>query len=205
MKDYGSAGADRHGAEHADRPHRRDCAGTCAGEGDLANFDATTPLTCAQMNSTKTGYYITGRDAEKFVSNSTIFLGTVFTGSFLPARSGLDRHLQRRRHRLPLRVRPRLRRRRRSRRTRHRPGRSPHRDRLRPARRARASRPAAAAAVAAAVAAATAATRSCSSPATAASTTTARATVRRAASRSARGGSAERAIATREGGSRCDE
>ena len=55
----------------------------CAGEGDLANFDASTPISCATMNTTKKGYYIVGRDAEKFVSNSTIFLGKVFTGSFL--------------------------------------------------------------------------------------------------------------------------
>lgn len=54
-------------------------------EGDLADFDAPTPLTCSQMLSTKQGYYITGRDAEKFISPSTIFLGNVFTGSFLPA------------------------------------------------------------------------------------------------------------------------
>jgi hypothetical protein len=59
------------------------CSGTCTGEGDLANFDASTPISCATMNTTKKGFYIVGRDAEKFISNSTIFLGKVFTGSFL--------------------------------------------------------------------------------------------------------------------------
>jgi len=54
------------------------------GEADLADFDAPTPLTCSQMNATKQGYFITGRDAEKFLSNSFIFLGTLYTGSFLP-------------------------------------------------------------------------------------------------------------------------
>ena len=35
---------------------------------------------CDQMKSTTMGYYITGRDAEKFITNSVVFLGTVFTG-----------------------------------------------------------------------------------------------------------------------------
>jgi hypothetical protein len=45
------------------------------------------------MNATTSGYFITARDAEAFVSNSVIFLGTVFTGSFLqadPATSSCD-------------------------------------------------------------------------------------------------------------------
>ena len=54
-------------------------------ESDLADFDDPTPLTCAQMQATTSGYYITARDAEAFVSNSVIFLGTVFAGSFLQA------------------------------------------------------------------------------------------------------------------------
>jgi type IV pilus assembly protein PilY1 len=54
-------------------------------ESDLADFDAATPLTCSQMMSTKQGYFLTARDGEAFVSNSIIFLGTVFTGSFLRA------------------------------------------------------------------------------------------------------------------------
>jgi hypothetical protein len=54
-------------------------------EDSLANFAATSPMTCSQMQSTTSGYFITGRDAEKFVSSSTIFLGTVFTGSFFPS------------------------------------------------------------------------------------------------------------------------
>jgi Tfp pilus tip-associated adhesin PilY1 len=62
-----------------------DCSGTCVGEGELADFDAPTPPTCAQMKASYVGYYITARDAEKFVTASTIFLGEVFTGSFFPA------------------------------------------------------------------------------------------------------------------------
>jgi type IV pilus assembly protein PilY1 len=54
------------------------------GESDLADFDDPTPLSCDQMKSTRSGYYITARDAEKFITNSVVFLGTVFTASFLP-------------------------------------------------------------------------------------------------------------------------
>ena len=54
------------------------------GEADLADFDDPTPLDCSVMKSTKKGYYITARDAEKFITNSVIFLGTVFTASFIP-------------------------------------------------------------------------------------------------------------------------
>jgi type IV pilus assembly protein PilY1 len=51
-------------------------------EGNLLNPDAATPPTCSALTAA-VGYMITARDGEKFVSNSTIFLGTVFTGSFL--------------------------------------------------------------------------------------------------------------------------
>jgi Tfp pilus tip-associated adhesin PilY1 len=34
------------------------------------------------------GYYLTGRDREKFITNSVIFLGDVFTGSFVPSPVG---------------------------------------------------------------------------------------------------------------------
>jgi hypothetical protein len=54
------------------------------GESDLADFDDPTPLDCSVMKSTKKGYYITARDAEKFITNSVVFLGTVFTASFVP-------------------------------------------------------------------------------------------------------------------------
>ena len=54
-------------------------------EADLADFDAPTPLTCSQMQATTEGYFIAGRDAEKFITNSVVFLGTVFTGSFMPS------------------------------------------------------------------------------------------------------------------------
>jgi hypothetical protein len=53
-------------------------------EANLADFDAATPLTCTQMNATTQGYFITARDAEKFLSNSFVFLGTLYTGAFLP-------------------------------------------------------------------------------------------------------------------------
>jgi Tfp pilus tip-associated adhesin PilY1 len=54
------------------------------GEADLADFDDPTPLDCGVMKSTKEGYYITARDAEKFITNSVVFMGTVFTASYLP-------------------------------------------------------------------------------------------------------------------------
>jgi type IV pilus assembly protein PilY1 len=54
------------------------------GEANLADFDDPTPLDCGVMKSTKQGYYITARDAEKFITNSVIFLGTLFTASFVP-------------------------------------------------------------------------------------------------------------------------
>jgi hypothetical protein len=56
-------------------------------EADLTDIEQPSPPTCAQMNATSSGYFITARDAEAFVSNSLIFLGTVFTGSFLQADS----------------------------------------------------------------------------------------------------------------------
>jgi type IV pilus assembly protein PilY1 len=62
-------------------------------EADLTDIDQPSPPTCAQMQATSSGYFITARDAEAFVSNSLIFLGTVFTGSFLqsdPASLGCE-------------------------------------------------------------------------------------------------------------------
>ena len=52
-------------------------------EANLLDPDSATPPTCAALTAA-VGYMITARDGEKFVTNSTIFLGTVFTGSFLP-------------------------------------------------------------------------------------------------------------------------
>lgn len=63
------------------RPHP---IGDSVDEGDLENLDAASPLSCSEMLATKQGYYITGRDAEKFVTNSVIFLGEVITTSFIP-------------------------------------------------------------------------------------------------------------------------
>jgi Tfp pilus tip-associated adhesin PilY1 len=51
-------------------------------ESNLLDPDATTPPSCATLNAAR-GYMLTAREGEKFVSNSTIFLGTLFTGSFL--------------------------------------------------------------------------------------------------------------------------
>ncbi|MGE4606504.1 MAG: PilC/PilY family type IV pilus protein, partial [Myxococcota bacterium] len=55
-------------------------------EGDLIPVslldDATS--TCDQIAAGE-GFYITGRDREKFITNSVIFLGDVFTGSFVPS------------------------------------------------------------------------------------------------------------------------
>jgi type IV pilus assembly protein PilY1 len=51
---------------------------------DIANVDDGT-VTCNYMNANYSGYYLTARDAEKFVTASTIFLGDVYTGSFFPA------------------------------------------------------------------------------------------------------------------------
>ena len=53
-------------------------------ENDLANLVDGNTLTCEQIDA-KLGYYITARDAEKFITNSVIFFGEVFTASFLPA------------------------------------------------------------------------------------------------------------------------
>lgn len=53
-------------------------------EADLADLSAGTSTTCEQI-SAKPGYYLTARDAEKFITNSVIFFGEVFTASFLPA------------------------------------------------------------------------------------------------------------------------
>lgn len=53
-------------------------------ESDLANNSQLDSLSCVAMNTTYQGYYLTARDAEKFITNSVIFFGEVFTGSFLP-------------------------------------------------------------------------------------------------------------------------
>ena len=53
-------------------------------ESDLADFDGPGAMSCAQMKTTKQGYFITSRDAEKFLTNSLVFLGDVFTASFVP-------------------------------------------------------------------------------------------------------------------------
>jgi len=44
----------------------------------------TNPESCDYPNSPEVGYYIQGVDSEKFVTNSVIFFGNVFTLSFVP-------------------------------------------------------------------------------------------------------------------------
>ncbi|MDP6981311.1 MAG: PilC/PilY family type IV pilus protein [Myxococcota bacterium] len=53
-------------------------------EADLADLADGNTFTCEQIDA-KLGYFLTARDAEKFITNSVIFFGEVFTASFLPA------------------------------------------------------------------------------------------------------------------------
>ena len=53
-------------------------------EADLADLAEGNTFTCTQIGG-GLGYFLTGRDAEKFITNSVIFFGEVFTASFLPA------------------------------------------------------------------------------------------------------------------------
>jgi len=53
-------------------------------EGDLADNTTLNSISCGALQSSYQGYYLTGRDAEKFVTNSTVFLGQVVTTSFVP-------------------------------------------------------------------------------------------------------------------------
>jgi len=53
-------------------------------EGDLV--DLTTDSSCPALNDR--GYYLKAADGEKFVTNSEIFAGIVFVGSFIPTNTG---------------------------------------------------------------------------------------------------------------------
>ncbi len=53
-------------------------------EADLADLVDGDTCTCEQIDQ-KLGYFLTARDAEKFITNSVVFFGEVFTASFLPA------------------------------------------------------------------------------------------------------------------------
>ncbi len=53
-------------------------------EGDLTNIDSA--ATCSDIGAR--GYYIKVADGEKFVTNSEIFAGIVFAGSFIPTNTG---------------------------------------------------------------------------------------------------------------------
>jgi hypothetical protein len=69
---------------------REDGAIATRTEADLvsnADLDLGT-YTCAQIG--ESGFYLTARDREKFITNSVIFFGEVFTGSFVPADPGAD-------------------------------------------------------------------------------------------------------------------
>ncbi len=59
-------------------------------ESDLVDNAAldSSPTNCADIGSK--GFFLTARDREKFITNSVIFFGEVFTGSFLPAAAGAD-------------------------------------------------------------------------------------------------------------------
>ena len=45
---------------------------------------AGTAASCNYPDGPEIGYYLAADDSEKFITNSVIFLGTVFTGSFMP-------------------------------------------------------------------------------------------------------------------------
>jgi len=47
-------------------------------------IDAADPNKCERPEAPKVGFYIQGADSEKFVTNSVIFFGNVFTLSFIP-------------------------------------------------------------------------------------------------------------------------
>ncbi len=53
-------------------------------EDDLADLADGNTFTCTEI-ADELGYFLTARDAEKFITNSVIFFGQVFTASFLPA------------------------------------------------------------------------------------------------------------------------
>ena len=53
-------------------------------ESTLADNSTLDSVACSTLKASYDGYYLTGRDAEKFVTNSVVFLGEVFTLSFMP-------------------------------------------------------------------------------------------------------------------------
>lgn len=58
---------------------------------DVESLEGSTGVaaTCSDIGNAP-GYFLTGRDTEKFITNSVIFLGDVITGSFIPAPPGSD-------------------------------------------------------------------------------------------------------------------
>jgi type IV pilus assembly protein PilY1 len=60
-------------------------------EADLVDSDSLDAGTysCAQV-AAGSGYFITARDREKFITNSVIFMGDVFTSSYIPAADDSD-------------------------------------------------------------------------------------------------------------------
>ncbi len=52
-------------------------------ESDLADNSTLNSITCSALQSGYDGYFLTGRDSEKFITNSVIFLGDILTGSFV--------------------------------------------------------------------------------------------------------------------------
>jgi len=53
-------------------------------EDDLATNAQLDSVSCIDLHTNFDGYFLTGRDAEKFITNSVIFTGELFFGSFIP-------------------------------------------------------------------------------------------------------------------------
>ncbi|MCH2171178.1 hypothetical protein MK489_10375 [Myxococcota bacterium] len=53
-------------------------------EDDLATNAQIDSQTCSNIQSNFSGFFLTGRDSEKFITNSVVFLGDLYFGSFVP-------------------------------------------------------------------------------------------------------------------------
>ncbi len=53
-------------------------------DGDLNDLDSNFPADCTTLKASGEGYFFRGFDAEKFITNSVIFLGQVISGSYVP-------------------------------------------------------------------------------------------------------------------------
>jgi hypothetical protein len=59
-------------------------------ESDLADNADLNTETCSDLQANYEGYFLTGRDGEKFVTPSTVFMGDLYTGSHVPADPSLN-------------------------------------------------------------------------------------------------------------------